>query len=169
MCAHIVNDNALLLKELYELITAMDLNSSVRCVINSQDESYTDGKTIVISNKIEEESDFKKLDVIFGCTIHECCHCIYSDFNEVIKPKNHEDEITKHIQNIIEDEIIEEKISMKHQGYANFLGAVKNHYFSSAIESITSNSGFRTSSRVIPVATRIPAAIITASPAKAVV
>ena len=139
MCAHIVNDKALLLKELYELITAMDLNSSVRCVINSQDESYTDGKTIVISNKIEEESDFKKLDVIFGCTIHECCHCIYSDFNEVIKPKNHEDEITKHIQNIIEDEIIEEKISMKHQGYANFLGAVKNHYFSSAIESITSS------------------------------
>lgn len=138
MCNHILSDNGLLLNELYELITT--LNLSVRCIVNFKDESYTDGNTIVVSNIVDgEESCFKRLDIIFGSTIHECCHCIYSDFNEVIKPSSHKDEIAKHIQNIIEDEIIEEKISMKHQGYANFLGAVKQHYFSSAIDSIASS------------------------------
>ena len=136
VCDQIVRDNGLLLRELHEMLTVLDLEGHVRCIINSQDESYTDGKTIVVSKAVEEPSSFKTLDVIFGSMIHECCHCIYSDFSAVIKPGCHEDEIAKHIQNILEDEIIEEKMSMKHQGYGNFLAASKTHYFSSAIESI---------------------------------
>lgn len=137
IASNIANDKTMLLNELYELIYAVGLND-VRCIVNSIDESYTDGKTIVVSNSMHEDNCFKKLDIIFGCTIHECCHCIYSDFNAVIKPSSYEDSIAKHIQNIIEDEVIEEKLSGKHQGYANFLSATKHYYFHDAIEKITS-------------------------------
>ena len=139
VCSSIVRNKQLLLVELNDLLVSMNLHNKVRCITNDQDESYTDGKTIVVSRNINEKSDFKKLDIIFGNTLHECSHCIYTDFSAVIVPSTHEQEIEKHIQNILEDEVIEEKLSSKYNGYANYLGATKHYYFDSAINNLIEN------------------------------
>ena len=149
VCASIVNNKHLLLAELNDLLVSMNLHGKVRCITNDQDESYTDGKTIVVSRNIDEKSNFKKLDIIFGAALHECSHCIYTDFKAVIIPENHSEEIAKHIQNIIEDEVIEEKLSSKCQGYGNYLASTKHYYFDSAIDTLVNNDGINELDRIL--------------------
>lgn len=149
VCSNIVNNKQLLLTELNDLLVSMNLYGKVRCITNDKDESYTDGKTIVVSRNILEKSNFKKLDIIFGNTLHECSHCIYSDFKAVIVPETHSEEIAKHIQNILEDEIIEEKLSSKYQGYANYLSASKHYYFDLSINTLIENERINELDRIL--------------------
>ena len=50
---------------------------SIPVVFNSKDESYTDGKKVVIGSNIDD----KKFDVAVGLALHEGSHIKLSDFN----------------------------------------------------------------------------------------
>ena len=50
---------------------------SIPVVFNSKDESYTDGKKVVIGSNIDD----KKFDVAVGLALHEGSHIKMSDFN----------------------------------------------------------------------------------------
>lgn len=92
------------------------------------DDSMTNGKEIIISNKplFENKDRGYGMDVLMGLVMHECSHCKYTSFN-VTKGSN--DKFVHNIFNILEDELIEEKLVTAHPGYAGFLGKVKQHYF----------------------------------------
>ena len=50
---------------------------SIPVVFNSNDQSYTDGKKVVIGSNIDD----KKFDVAVGLALHEGSHIKLSDFN----------------------------------------------------------------------------------------
>lgn len=91
-------------------------------------DSMTDGKRIVVANSpILNSADVcKGLDILFGLAIHECCHCKYTNFNISKRINN---KIVHYIFNILEDEIIEQKVVNKYPGFTKFLGSVKHYYF----------------------------------------
>ena len=52
---------------------------------NNKDESFTDGKTVVISGNIKD----KDFDPTVGLALHEGSHCLLTDFS-LLKPTNFE-------------------------------------------------------------------------------
>ena len=139
--SQICMNKSVMIVEFREIMNSVNLKHDVECYINDENDlSYTDGKMIVVSSDClndNELSSFNKLDIMIGLLIHECAHCLYSDFKNIIKDlKTNKDKYAKDIQNILEDEIIEEKLCLRWPGNANFISTVKERYFKNTINDI---------------------------------
>lgn len=105
--------------------------ASLVATLNS-DESYTNGKEIVIGiGPMNEHDDlFDAMDILMGLACHEACHCAYTDFEDYSIDKVMEYQIGKWLSNLYEDECIEEMLIKRHKQWAFFLDCVLSHYFS---------------------------------------
>ena len=116
---------------------------SIPVVFNSKDESYTDGKKVVIGSNIDD----KKFDVAVGLALHEGSHIKLSDFNLL---KNLEMNIPqeiyvlaesvgvdrcdvistiKNILNYVEDRRIDSFIFQTSPGYKSYYHSMYEKYF----------------------------------------
>jgi hypothetical protein len=118
-------------------------NVSIRLSANVST-ACTNGQSITIGygeevNNVNDSYD--KIDRIIGMTIHESCHCLYTDFTYLNSVIRKYPEIVHHIHNVLEDELIEEKICQKFPGYNNFLSKMKYQVFENSTneEDITCN------------------------------
>ncbi len=96
---------------------------------NNSDESFTDGKQVVISGNIKD----KDFDPTVGLALHEGSHCLLTDF-DIIKPKNLDKFIYQNLNpKTIADKynLYEEDWSDEHQAYISTgvinTRAVKRH------------------------------------------
>jgi len=107
-------------------------------------ESYTDGKTVVISGDIDDESKF---DVGVGLALHEGSHVLLSDFKLLVELANgkhissevitkaHTKGITdylsvvKNILNVVEDRRIDNYIYQNAPGYREYYLKLYEQYF----------------------------------------
>lgn len=108
-------------------------NSATLVAMTGSDQSYTDGKNIVVgTNPMNEHNDdlYKGMDILMGLACHESCHCAYTDFDDYSLDKVMQYPIGKWLSNLYEDECIEEMLIKNHKQWAFFLDAVLSHYFS---------------------------------------
>ncbi len=116
---------------------------NIPVVFNSNDESYTDGKRVVIGANIDD----KKFDVAVGLALHEGSHIKLSDFNLlknleinipaeifVLAEKLNVDRYTvistiKNILNYVEDRRIDSFIFRTSPGYKSYYHAMYDKYF----------------------------------------
>lgn len=113
-----------------DMIVVMDLPFRVKVKISTKSDSFTDGKKVFVSTKVFDDKELSvgaKLDVFLGLTIHEGCHCLYTDFPKVASMSLNNVERT--LFNIIEDERIEEILGDEKPGLANFLEKSKYYFF----------------------------------------
>ena len=132
---------------------------NIPVVFNSKDESYTDGKKVVIGSNIDE----KKFDVAVGLALHEGSHIKLSDFNLL---KNLEIEIpselyvlgeklgvsrfqvistVKNLLNYVEDRRIDSFIFRTSPGYKGYYHSMYEKYFySKNVDKGLLSSEFRT-------------------------
>jgi len=116
---------------------------NIPVVFNSKDDSYTDGKKVVIGSNIDE----KKFDVAVGLALHEGSHIALSDFNllknleieipdelfvhgESVGVYRHEVITTvKSLLNYIEDRRIDSFIFKTSPGYKGYYHSMYDKYF----------------------------------------
>ena len=116
---------------------------NIPVVFNSNDQSYTDGKKVVIGSNIDD----KKFDVAVGLALHEGSHIKMSDFNLLrhletsipqelyeLAEKINVDRYTvistvKSILNYVEDRRIDSFIFRTSPGYKNYYHAMYDKYF----------------------------------------
>jgi len=116
---------------------------SIPVVFNSNDQSYTDGKKVVIGSNIDD----KKFDVAVGLALHEGSHIKLSDFNllknletsipqeiyvlaESVGVKRYEVISTvKSILNYVEDRRIDSFIFQTSPGYKSYYHSMYEKYF----------------------------------------
>ena len=113
-----------------DMIVVMDLPFKVKVKISTKSDSFTDGKKVFVSTKVFDDKELSvgaKLDVFLGLTIHEGCHCLYTEFPKVSAMDLNRIEQT--LFNIIEDERIEEILGDEKPGLANFLEKSKYYFF----------------------------------------
>ena len=112
------------------------------------DQSYTDGKSVVLSGDIDDSSKF---DVAVGLALHEGSHVLLSDFEILKNIYNHiplttrgkatqkgiEEwyltEVIKTVHNIVEDRRIDAFIYKNAPGYREYYQKLYDHYFGSPI------------------------------------
>jgi len=116
---------------------------NIPVVFNSNDESYTDGKKVVIGSNLDD----KKFDVAVGLALHEGSHIKLSDFNLLrhletsipqelyeLAEKINVDRYTvistvKSILNYVEDRRIDSFIFRTSPGYKSYYHAMYDKYF----------------------------------------
>ena len=116
---------------------------NIPVVFNSKDQSYTDGKKVVIGANIDD----KKFDVAVGLALHEGSHIKMSDFNllrnleinipaelyvlgeKVGVPRHEVISTVKNILNYIEDRRIDSYIFRTSPGYKSYYHAMYDKYF----------------------------------------
>lgn len=139
----ICSDMKLMMNEMSHMIRAIGL-SNIRFKLSKNVETAcTDGKFIYvgIGNNYKTINDiYEKLDRVIGMTIHECCHCLYTDFNYVKYSLKGKNQLIHHLHNVIEDEIIENKLCSLYPGYGNFLAKLKYNIFEKEYEKNNDNS-----------------------------
>ena len=132
---------------------------SIPVVFNSNDQSYTDGKKVVIGSNIDD----KKFDVAVGLALHEASHIKLSDFNilrhlETSIPaelyvlaegvgvtKWDVIDTVKNILNYIEDRRIDSFIFRTSPGYKGYYHSMYEKYFySKNVDKGLLSSEFRT-------------------------
>ena len=102
------------------------LKEPLQIVLNDQDQSFTNGKVITVSDLHNYEMNaVRKVDTLIGLAFHEACHCRYSDFSKI----NGLTGVELQILNILEDEGIEQAFKSIKGGYYNFIKNVKYLYF----------------------------------------
>ena len=94
-------------------------------ISDTTEDSYTDGKNIVIKSMKEITNNYDRLDMIFGIAFHEISHCLFTDFKYGKSKHIFSNPLLHHIENILEDEEIENRIVKKHSGYGKFIAKVK--------------------------------------------
>jgi hypothetical protein len=90
-------------------------------------ESFTDGKEVLISTDVMDYKKYQplqKVNVTLGLSTHETAHLLYTDFTIPKKSAFHHT-----IRNIIEDERIESLASDRWPGYGENLTQAKQYYF----------------------------------------
>ena len=128
----ICSDPELLKKEMTDMIHAVGLSNIAFKLSETCETAQTNGRYIEvgIGKEYQNISDcYEKLDRVIAMTLHECCHCLYTDFSHVHKVCSKYPSIVHHIHNVIEDEIIEQKLCLKYPGYENFLAKLKYNIF----------------------------------------
>ena len=132
---------------------------NIPVVFNNNDESFTDGKKVVIGANIDD----KKIDVAVGLALHEGSHIKLSDFNflkglehsipqqiyvmaEGVGVKRHEVISTvKNLLNYIEDRRIDSFIFRTSPGYKSYYHSMYNKYFySKSVDKGLLSEEFRT-------------------------
>ena len=138
----ICSDLNLMKKEIDDMIHAIGLSNIGIEFSEDTETACTNGHVITIGvgkNYENVEDCYEKLDRVIGMAIHESCHCLYTDFSYVHRVVTKYPPIVHHIHNVIEDEIIEEKLCLSYPGYANFLNKLKYNIFENEKE--PNNSG----------------------------
>jgi len=128
----ICSDPEFLKKEMMDMIHAVGLSNIAFKLSTTCETAQTNGRFIEvgIGKEYQDISDcYEKLDRVIAMTLHECCHCLYTDFSHVHKVCSKYPSIVHHIHNVIEDEIIEQKLCLKYPGYENFLAKLKYNLF----------------------------------------
>lgn len=127
--------------ELTSVVSAMGAKCNSLRVNAKGGDSYTDGKNVVIGMKAPEGKKFANnghmLDVLYGLTLHEGAHLLYTDF-ESFRHKGTalNNPLVKHLQNLLEDTVIERALSIKKPGYAKFLNVTNEFYFNDLATSL---------------------------------
>lgn len=94
-------------------------------ISDTSEDSYTDGKNIVIKSMKEITNNYDRLDMIFGLAFHEVSHCLFTDFKYGKAKHIYVNPLLQHIVNLLEDEEIENRIVKRHSGYGKYLAKVK--------------------------------------------
>lgn len=108
---------------------------------SSGNDSYTDGKTVVISSKLDENN----FDLTVGLALHEASHLLLTDFKWLGDRKNLDNIMAGHgligldmrydvlhtIHNIVEDRYIDSYVYRTAPGYRGYYQTLYNHYFKS--------------------------------------
>ena len=133
-----------------QTISAMDVPFKVDVKI-SDTRSCTESRNVyVATNYFDDEklSTGKKLDIFLGLTAHEGSHLLYTDFPQMAKAsKVHP--LCANLLNIIEDERIERLLGEEKPGLANYIGAVKEHYFGSYTEGMSEDKELPEMARIV--------------------
>lgn len=123
-----------LIKRAYALarnsISAMDIPSKVTVRLGGGG-SCTEGRNVYVATDYFDDdalSTGEKLDIFLGLTAHEGSHLLYTEF-PVMKKAAGVHPLCAKLLNIIEDERIERNLGEDKPGLANYLKAVKRHYF----------------------------------------
>jgi hypothetical protein len=128
----ICSDKELLKKEMVDMIHAVGLNNIAFNLSETCETACTNGRYIEVGvgKDYKNISDcYEKLDRVIAMTLHESCHCLFTDFSHVRTVINKYPSIVHHIHNVIEDEIIEQKLFLRYPGYENFLSKLKYNLF----------------------------------------
>lgn len=128
----ICSDYELLKKEMMDMIHAVGLSNIAFKLSETCETACTNGRYIEVGvgKEYKNISDcYEKLDRVIAMTLHECCHCLYTDFSHIHTVINKYPSIVHHIHNVIEDEIIEQKLCLRYPGYENFLSKMKYNLF----------------------------------------
>lgn len=124
------NNNYEVAHKLHRFISCL-INKNIIVCLNDKDDSYTDGKSIMVSSLMEwkepEVNYYGKIDAMLGLTLHESCHCLYTDFN--CMKYNKVNRAEQWFLNVIEDETIENTLKNHYGGFTKFLETVKYYYF----------------------------------------
>lgn len=142
----ICSDESLLIAEIADMVKALGLGHIKINLSETNTTACTNGKYIEIGigDNYKNVSDcYEKLDRVIGMAIHESCHCIYTDFNYIktILPKYpYYSEVIHHIHNVIEDEMIEQRLCVNFPGYENFLNKLKYNIFEKEANDTTINA-----------------------------
>ena len=106
----------------------------IKVVFSTKGRSYTDGKSVTISSKIDT-GDF---DTTVGLALHEASHCILTNFNALSNYVNAHKEIPyvdwqffKGLVNIIEDRRIDAYVMKNAPGYYGYYMSMYDTYFNS--------------------------------------
>ncbi|MGN1234308.1 MAG: hypothetical protein ACI4UJ_12805 [Candidatus Cryptobacteroides sp.] len=123
-----------LIKRAYALarntISAMDIPSKVTVRLGGGG-SCTEGRNVYVATDYFDDDALatgEKLDIFLGLTAHEGSHLLYTEFPIMRKAAGVHPLCAK-LLNIIEDERIERNLGEDKPGLANYLKAVKRHYF----------------------------------------
>lgn len=123
-----------LIKRAYALarntISAMDIPSKVTVRLGGGG-SCTEGRNVYVATDYFDDDALatgEKLDIFLGLTAHEGSHLLYTEFPMMKKAAGVHPLCAK-LLNIIEDERIERTLGEDKPGLANYLKAVKRHYF----------------------------------------
>ena len=141
----ICSDESLLTYEIADMVKALGLGGIKINLSETNATACTNGKYIEIGigDNYKNVSDcYEKLDRVIGMAIHESCHCIYTDFNYIksILPKYpYYSDIIHQIHNVIEDEMIEQRLCVNFPGYENFLSKLKYNIFEKEANNTTIN------------------------------
>ena len=136
------------------------LKKNIPLYINENDDSFTDGKHIMVSSlkdfKNPKQNYYWRLDTMIGLALHEACHCVFSDFNK-FKSCAKNNQTIKWILNVIEDEAIENSCKNRAKGYSKFLDEVKYHYFDEGFDgNFTADNDFEEFSKIFINIIRYP-------------
>lgn len=123
-----------LIKRAYALarntISAMDIPSKVTVRLGGGG-SCTEGRNVYVATDYFDDGTLEtgeKLDIFLGLTAHEGSHLLYTEFPMMKKAAGVHPLCAK-LLNIIEDERIERNLGEDKPGLANYLKALKRHYF----------------------------------------
>ena len=111
-------------------ISAMDIPSKVTVRLGGGG-SCTEGRNVYVATDYFDDgtlSTGEKLDIFLGLTAHEGSHLLYTEF-PLMKKAAGVHPLCANLLNIIEDERIERNLGEDKPGLANYLKAVKRHYF----------------------------------------
>ena len=126
-------------------------DDEIRVVFNSGNDSYTDGKHVIIS----AESDPKKFDILVGTALHEAAHCLLSEgVLKLLKDDEFTDRVlkrfgdlpnwldgnrstedyqhiadVKNIINCLEDRRIDAEVYRRAPGYRPYYQAMYDNYW----------------------------------------
>ena len=119
-------------------------NQSIPVVFNVENESYTDGKSVVIGTEVSNPEDF---DVVVGLALHEGSHIKLTNFDTLKQILDHTDpktiaravklgvngwaKIIKDLLNVVEDRRIDSFIFNQAPGYRNYYRAMYDRFFNS--------------------------------------
>lgn len=113
-----------------QTISAMDVPFKVGVKI-SDSRSCTEAKNVYVATSYFDDptlSAGEKLDIFIGLTAHEGSHLLYTQFDQMGKARAVHP-LCGNLLNIIEDERIERMLGEEKPGLANYIKAVKEHYF----------------------------------------
>ena len=118
-------------------------DDEVTVVFSSGNDSYTDGKTVVIS----AESDPKKFDVLVGTALHESAHCVFSQellemlrmgqikdmvcdrFDLIYETVDEHLETVNQIVNVLDDRRIDTEVYGRAPGYRPYYQSMYDHHW----------------------------------------
>lgn len=139
------------------IVTGRD---DIQVKYSTKDNSYTDGKTVVLSSKVDDA----KFDTNVGLALHEGSHCVLTDFKLLqsffgswnrnedilaiatkynIDPMSYQEARTwiKDLWNIIEDRRIDNYIFKNAPGYKGYYQAMYDEYFNAESINVALMSG----------------------------
>lgn len=126
----ILATNENLRKECKSILSSINVNKVQVNVTENTNEAWTDGTTVSVTRKFKTNyDDYDLMDLVIGLSVHEGCHCLYTDFKHVQYCSEKYGQAIHHLSNILEDELIEQRLGHNHAGYVKFLSKVKTAFF----------------------------------------